>query len=489
MPGGRVRRLVVLVACVLLAALALPAVAPAKRGLLTGFVDADGLLSSADPAERATWLDRTVEARAGIVRLDIKWALVVGPQRPPDPTNPGSSSYDFTSIDVAVRAAEARGLAVMLQVQPGAPAWAEAPGRRPDAPAGTWKPNPSNFADFAQAVAARYSGHFDPDGPSPVARLPAVQALQVWNEPNLSGHLTPQYEGMTAISPEQYRQMLNAAYSAVKAVAPQMPVVTAGAGPYGDPPGASRVRPVLFWQQVLCVHPVKVKAKKKKRGAPRVKYVRTAGCPAPAKFDIFGFHAINTSGGPGRSAINRNDASSADLDRIVRVLHGAEHAGTVLPRRHPIWTTEMWFDTPSATTVPLGRWIEQGFYLLWKEGASVVMNLAIRDSTIEPGDLLPQVGPNSSGIFFANGQPKPAYTAFRFPFVTERIDKRVLRAWGKAPAGGKLVIQRRQPGRWVATKKIQLRQGSVFTAKLRLRGKQRLRAKVAGSQSLVWKQS
>ncbi len=92
------------------------------------------------------------------------------------------------------------------------------------------------------------------------------------------------------------------------------------------------------------------------------------------------------------------------------------------------------------------------------------------------------------GHLLRDGQPKPAYTAFRFPFVTERIDKRTLRAWGKAPAGGKLVIQRKARGRWVATKKIKVSQGSVFTAKLPLRGKQRLRATVAGNQSLVWKQ-
>jgi hypothetical protein len=316
-----------------------------------------------------------------------------------------------------------------------------------------------------------------------------VQGLEIWNEPNLSGWLLPQYEGTTAVSVDLYRRMLNASYAAVKAVAPQIQVITAGAGPYGDPPGGDRVRPVEFWQQLLCVHPAKVKAKtKEKNGAPQVSYVRTPGCPAPAKFDIFGFHAVNTMGGPRQSAIDPNDASSADLDRLVAVLRGAEDAGTVLPGRHPIWTTEMWFDTTNATTVPLERWIAQAFYLLWKQGASVVINLAIRDSTTDLGDVGPEVGPGRSGIFFTDGRPKRAYTAFRFPFVTERINKRKLLAWGKAPAAGKLVIQRRQRGRWIAAKKLKVGQGAVFTAKLTLRGKQRLRAAVAGNQSLLWKQ-
>jgi hypothetical protein len=464
-----------------------PAAAPAKRALITGFADLGGLYASADPTEREVWFDRTVEAGAGVVRLPLSWEITAGPQRPPDPTNPGSASYDFTAIDAAVRDAEARDLAVLVTIS-NAPAWAEAPGRPRSAVAGVWRPNPSDLARFAQAVASRYSGDFDPDGPGPASLLPAVQGLEIWNEPNLSGWLLPQYKGTTAVSVGLYRKMLNASYAAVKAVNPQARVVASGAGPYGDPPGGSRVRPVEFWQQLLCVHPEMVRAKKTKKSAPPVRYVSTPGCPAPARFDILGFHAVNTTGGPRRSAIDPNDASSADLDRIVRVLRGAERAGTVLPGRHPVWTTEMWFDKANATTVPLGRWIEQAFYLLWKEGASVVINLSLRDSTTPLGDIGPKVGPGRSGIFFVDGRPKPAYTAFRFPFVTERINERTLLAWGKAPAGGKLVIQRRQRGRWIAVKHLNVGQGAVFTAQLPLRGKQRLRAAVAGNQSLVWNQ-
>ena len=166
--SGRVGRLAIIAACVLLTALALPADAPAKHGLVTGFVDADGLYESADPVERATWLDRTVDSGAGIVRLHVFWGAVAGPQPPPDPSNPASASYNFAGIDLAVRDAKARGLGVLLTVT-GAPAWAEAPGRPASALPGTWKPNPSDLADFMRAVAARYSGGFDPDGAWPRA--------------------------------------------------------------------------------------------------------------------------------------------------------------------------------------------------------------------------------------------------------------------------------------------------------------------------------
>jgi hypothetical protein len=469
--------------CGLIAALAHPAAAPAKHGLVTGFADG-GRYESSEPTERATWLDRTLEARAGIVRLDLSWRGVAASQRPTDPTNPGSASYDFSRIDPAVRDAEARGLIVLLLVN-SAPAWAEGPNPPDWSPLGTWKPSPSDLADFMRAVASRYSGGFDPDGAGPAPRLPAVQAVSIWAEPNLEVNLTPQYDGKTAVSPTHYREMLNAAYSAVKAVDPRMLVVTGGPSPYGD--SVNRVRPVQFYRDLLCVQQVK---KKKQRGASKPVFVRAQNCPAPARFDVLAHNPINSSGGATRSAINPDDASSPDMDRIMRVLRAAERAGTVLPGPHPLWATESWWDSnpPNSAGAPLGlqaRWTEQAMYLAWQDGASAFINMLIRDTGTGPHD---GKGGADSGIFFVNGQPKPSYTAFRFPFVTERIDKRRLRAWGKAPEAGKLRIQRQRGARWVTVKKLQIGNGAVFLTKLRLRGKQRLRATVAGNQSLVWRE-
>ena len=194
--------------------------------------------------------------------------------------------------------------------------------------------------------------------------------------------------------------MLNASYAAVKAVDPAMRVVTAGTAPYGDPPGGNRVRPVDFWRQVLCVSPAKKKKKKhKKKGAHKGAVGTAAGCQA--KFDVLAHHPINTSGSPRRHAVNSNDASSPDLDRIARVLRAAERAGTVLPGRHPLWATEMWWDSkpPNSAGSPLGRqarWIEDALYQAWKDGASVVVNLVIRDSPSGPHDALGARTPESS---------------------------------------------------------------------------------------------
>jgi hypothetical protein len=131
------------------------------------------------------------------------------------------------------------------------------------------------------------------------------------------------------------------------------------------------------------------------------------------------------------------------------------------------------------------RWIEQSLYLFWKAGANTAINFRIRDA-----GLFPDVRSGfQSGLYFLDGQPKPALTAFRFPFVTERIDKRTLRAWGKAPDGGKLRIQRQRGARWRTVKKLNVGKGQVFLTKLRLSGNQRLRATVGTSTSMVWNQA
>jgi hypothetical protein len=489
-------RRLALAVCALLTVLALPATASATRGLTTGLTGPSEY-QSADPSERALWFGRTSDAGAGIVRLAVDWSGTVTATRPPDPTNPASTSYNFTSIDAAVRDAQQRGLKVLLTVNV-APTWAEGPGRPASAIAGTWKVSPSDLADFDQALASRYSGNFDPDGVGPQPTLPAVQALQVWDEPNQDAWLGPQFNGKTAVGPALYRDILNASYKSIKAVNPQMLVVVGGTSPYGDnpggpyPPGGARARPVTFWQNVLCVRPVKSKKPKKGKKAPPTKYARTAGCESKVNFDVFAHQAINNTGaGPTQSAPNPNDASTPDLGRVVSVLRGAEKAGTAGPGgRHPVWVTEFWWDSnppnPVGAKLPVqARYIEQSLYLFWKAGASTAINFEIRDAADRPNVHAGL----QSGLYFIDGRAKPSLGAFKFPFVTERTSRNTLQAWGIAPESGKLLIQRQQGSRWRTVKRLGASKGSVFVTKLKLAGKQRLRATVGSSQSPVWRQA
>ncbi len=274
--------------------------------------------------------DRTVEANAGIVRLQARWRQIAADAPPASPADPTDPSYDFSELDAAVIAANQRGLDVLMMIFD-APEWAEGPDRpvvfvRP----GTWKPDPTKLGDFARALAQRYSGGF--------AGLPRVRRFQIWNEPNLDHYLSPQYEGKKLVSPQHYTRMLNAAYAGIKSVSPDNFVVTGGTAPYGDPPGGHRSRPLQFWRKALCL-----KGRRKLEGKR---------CKPEPNFDALAHHPINLgAGGPTGSAIHPDDASIADLGNVGKVLHAAERERTLgTGGNHPLWATEFWWQSD-----PTGR--------------------------------------------------------------------------------------------------------------------------------------
>src|SRR5688572_13870079 len=157
--GRRIAQATVL-GCLL--ALSLSSSALAARNMQTGI--ADFIFQSAVTPDRDFGFQTTVKEGADIVRIDVLWRRVVGDSKPLTPRDPADASYDFSAVDGAVQAASAHGLDVLLTVY-SAPDWAEGPGRPPVEDAiqpGTWKPDPGDLADFATALATRYSGSYTP---------------------------------------------------------------------------------------------------------------------------------------------------------------------------------------------------------------------------------------------------------------------------------------------------------------------------------------
>jgi hypothetical protein len=77
-----------------------------------------------------------------------------------------------------------------------------------------------------------------------------------------------------------------------------------------------------------------------------------------------------------------------------------------------------------------------------------------------------------------------------FPFVTERLSRTRVRAWGKAPRRGTVRIQRRSGGGWHTIRRIRARGKSrPFAVVLRLAGPADLRAQSRAATSLAWHQS
>lgn len=438
------------------AGLARPGATIAKPSTFTtGF--GDQLFSSDSAPERQRWFGEASDAGAGMVRIAAFWRAIA-PTQPEAPKAPDDPAYNFAALDRIVDEAASRDLDVILVVS-GAPDWAQ--GARPPrgAPAGTWRPSPVAVGRFGTALARRY-------GPAAGGR---VEAVQFWIEPNLPASLSPQWKRGRPVAAIRYRKMLRQFSLGVAEGDPGLPVVTAGLAPYGDSAGGSRTRPLRFWRTVFCL-----------RDRDRLR--PASGCRGRTRFDVFAGHAINTSGGPDRSALHPDDASSGDLEELVRTLRAAERLGTVAgPRRHPFWVTEMWWESnppDRSGGVSLAKqalYLGRTFYLAWRAGASVAINLNIRDARKSQSAPYGQ-----NGIFFINGQRKrPAYSMFRFPMVADRLSRRKVRLWTVAPEDGILRLERRRARRpWRPVGEEEVRAGEVVTTKVRAARSSVFRARV-----------
>lgn len=467
----------------LVAVLVAPPAASAAPGLDLGFND-DQLVFSGTPTELDQAMGNARTVGGGLFRFAVVWREVA-PQRPAtiaETRDPGWAGYDWTRTDRVVRAIAAAGMSP-IAYQRLAPAWAEGGGRPPVSqlvPAGTWRPSPSAFAAFGEALATRYSGTY-PDPLTPGAYLPRIRYFQTWNEPNLYTDLTPQWRrsgGQWRLaSAPHYRSMANAFYSAVKRTQGTAVVISAGTGPYGDlKDGDPRTPPVRFWRELLCVRDGKV---------PRA---RKCGV---VRFDAIAHHPYPI-GPPRRKARNKDDAVVPDLRKITRLIPAARRAGTIRPNRaKPLWITEYaWESTPDPDGVSLAeqaQYLQASLFVLWQQGARYITWWQLRDMAPRPNFASTfQSGIYLRGATPAEDQAKPAVTAFRFPFTAYRTNG-VARLWGMTPGDRRVTIQAQQGGRWVTAARLRAESNRIFTGRLRVGPNTPLRAVAGPDTSLVWR--
>jgi cellulase (glycosyl hydrolase family 5) len=167
--------------------------------LLVGFQD-DPSLRWAD--DRARMLDRARKAGATVIRTTVDWAAAT-PQRPSSPRSPFDPAYRLADVDDLARQAQLRGIELLITIW-GTPGWANG-GQGPNRP----PQRTGDLADFAQAIADRYSGRHP--------GYPAVRLFSAWNEPNLELFLAPQFDAQgRPAAPAAYARIAQAIYDGVK---------------------------------------------------------------------------------------------------------------------------------------------------------------------------------------------------------------------------------------------------------------------------------
>ncbi|HVE69457.1 MAG TPA: hypothetical protein VNB64_12840 [Solirubrobacteraceae bacterium] len=343
----------------------------------------------------ATWRAIGVD----YVRIQAFWDAIspatASPTMPAgfDPSNPSSPGYNWGQLDAAVEAVRRNGLRIMLTVNQSGPRWASL---QPAVDVKSWRPNPRRYAQFASALARRYGTRVD--------------RYLVGSEPNQRVFLAPQFtcvgRACTPSAPHQYRNLLNAAYPAIKAADPGAQILIGELAPIGSPPSAtSGLTPMLFIRELACVD-----SRFRRLTATRCRRFRAV------RGDGFGYHPyVNNKTPPNVPQRNPELAKIGDLPRLLRVLDRLTAAGRLRAStgRFRLYLTEFGYITNppnprfGVSLALQARYLAQSAYIVWRLRSRV--------------KLITQYQWNDDGVFptglhFISQQPKPSFFQYPNPF-------------------------------------------------------------------------
>ena len=178
-----------------------PSARPAELGVVY-----QGTWNIMSASERGRVLDNLASAGVGWVTLDLGWKSL-------QPTSASSYSMgDVAEWDRQVTEVRSRGLKV-LAIFHSAPRWASGTSSKNGRPK-----DPKAYANAAAWLAKRYNG-------STVSPTLRIDAIQLWNEPNLNDFWAPE-PSSTRVS--SFANLVKVAGPAVKRANPNMKVVAGG---------------------------------------------------------------------------------------------------------------------------------------------------------------------------------------------------------------------------------------------------------------------
>ncbi len=176
-------------------------------------------LPGLDPNPIGIQLDPTLNqddwnlAMQDIRRLEVKWLKVQVAWAMLQPNGPDEISEDFRRLEIYLETASNDGLNILVSVAK-APPWARDTQTEDGPPR-----DPNALAAFISLMLREFG--------------PAVDAVEVWNEPNLER----EWQGRP-INGGEYMALFRPAYEAVRQYSADIAIITAGLAPTGDNPGS-----------------------------------------------------------------------------------------------------------------------------------------------------------------------------------------------------------------------------------------------------------
>jgi hypothetical protein len=430
-----------LLICLVLAA-AIPAAASA--GPLVGMADDRVLLSGGPAADAAVaaWAADGVD----VVRIFAQWDEVSpspGARRRP------AGAYDFTRIDAAVDRVRAAGMEPLLTLTGPGPVWGM---QDPSRGSRRYRPSPARYAEFARDAAAHFAGR--------------VHRYILWNEPNLPFWLQPQSSctrsGCSPVAPHVYRNLVNAAAPAIRAVDPSAELFVGALAPRGDSGRGteSALHPLTFLRALGCVN----------RSYHRI---HSGSCAHfhPLKATALAYHPHSVTYAPTRAFPSSDDANLASLGRLEHVVDRLRHAGR-LRIGGGLWLDEYGYQTNppdqylGVSPAVQDRWLQEGAYRASRDPRVKLLTQYVW--TDEPATRRTAYSGWQSGLRYANGRAKPALAHFPVPFF---LDAARSLLWGQVRPGGShpvLVQRRTRGGTWSTVARVTTDARGYFIRRMRL---------------------
>lgn len=469
-------------ACALVCAL--PAIARASPTEQSILID-DNELIYATPSQVAQTLQRAAALGIEQVKVSMVWSLVApdadSTHRPDfnaaDPAAYPPGAWD--RYDTLVRLATEYGISVYFQFTAPAPLWA-VPANPKNQPYRwypyTQRPDPTAFGQFVAAVATRYDGayHADPPASQPTPSnsltlggltvtlpngltgaqaeavatgpvIPRVSTWGIWNEPNEGTWLDPQYKVVhhrqLLVAPLLYRQLVDSAYASLVATGHGSDTIMIAETASG---GTTKVMP--FVRALYCVG----RSLRPLHGAAAT----AIGCPAsgdptafaaanPGLFTAFAHHPYSFDVPPSTRFPLSEYVTIANLPQFEHDLNTIfSEYGRLPPGGVPMYLTEWGYktDPPNpyvhTSLAQQAAWLNEGEYMSWR------LPYVRSNAQFLLYDDHPRAGkrPGSrsywstfqTGLLYVNGQPKPAYAAYRIPiWLPDPLSGRRVTIWGQ----------------------------------------------------------
>jgi hypothetical protein len=456
-------------AVALLAALCAPAAAQAGPDQASIMMDDDQLLYRSDviqsrtlvtmrslgtDAVRATILWRVAAEGANLSNTQIKRLKTAAARKkavaqrkrfkPNDSRTYPTRNWD--RYDNLVKEATKLGMRVYFTISGPGPTYGHRlapPSQR--ANAGTFKPIPSRFRSFVEAVGKRYSGSYRDENAIRKA-LPRVSLWSLWNEPNQPGWLSPQWERRDGqnvpASPALYRALYHAGREGLQRSGHGEDAILLGeTAPLGSDKTGPRngLKPVAFLRELVCVRP---------DGTPYEGLDATRrNCESfaktgPLQATAFAHHPYTKRVAPTKAPTSPDDVTISNIGSLGPLLDAlsVQSGGKIAPDLQ-IFLTEFGYESnppDPRNGIP---------YMRQAEFNQLGEFLAYNDPRVRATTqfLLRDVGPlkqypkgsrlywftYQSGLYTVGGRAKPAAFGYTLPFVVFPAGEGIVGFWGQ----------------------------------------------------------